>query len=164
MRLLSTTSLLLALLLSACASEPKKERALDYSRAFNASYEVVWRATQQAMLNYPMNINNMDTGQLQTLFITGKHRFKPPHRREEVLPSGYQYRLNINIIRNEDNKRAKVIISKEARLQKDFFSNPEDLGSDGFEEKSILYRIKREVIIELLLKRAMESKSGNQNS
>ena len=154
--------LLMFLSLTACSSSSKKERALDYSRTFDAPYETVWRATQQAMLNYPMNINNMDTGQLQTLYITGKHRFKPPHKEQDVLPSGYQYRLNINIIRDE--KRSRVILSKEARLQKDFFSDPREIFSDGFEEKSLMYRIKREIYIEKLLKKAMEKKSGRRSS
>ena len=85
-----------------CSSKEKVETELDYSRTFRAPYEMVWRATQQALLNYPMNINNMDTGQLQTLYITGKHRYKPPHKMDQVLPSGFQYRLNVNIIRGEE--------------------------------------------------------------
>ena len=138
-------------ILAACSStEETRDTRLDYSRTFKAPYEMVWRATQQALLNYPMNINNMDTGQLQTLFITGKHRFKPPHQEKKILPSGFQYRLNINIIRGESQSR--VIISKEARLQKDFFSEPKELATDGYEEKVLLYRIKREVLIEKLLK------------
>lgn len=144
----------LVLFLAACASQPdKKTGAHEYSRVFKAPYEALWRATQQALLNYPMNINNMDTGQLQTLYITGKHRYKAPHLKHKHLPSGYQYRLNISIIKGE--QRSKVIVAKEARLQKDFFSEPQELHSDGFEEKAILYRIRREILIERMLKRQM---------
>lgn len=150
---------LLALLFVSCASSKKNEDVLEYSLILKIPYETLWRATQQALLNYPMNINNMDTGQLQTLFITGKHRFQPPHETQKVLPSGFQYRLNINILKGED--ASKVTIAKEARLQKDFFSEPQDLVSDGFEEKSILYRIKREVLIERLLQRQMEKQQKN---
>jgi outer membrane lipopolysaccharide assembly protein LptE/RlpB len=138
-----------------CASRSQKDLPQDYSRVFNASYESIWRATQQALLNYPMNINNMDTGNLQTLFITGKHRYIAPHESKKILPSGFQYRLNINIIKGE--KRCKVIISKETRLQKDFFSDPQELMSDGYEEKALIYRIRRELIIENLLKKQMEN-------
>ncbi len=142
------------LVLNACSSKEKTQAHLDYSRTFNAPYEMVWRATQQALLNYPMNINNMDTGQLQTLYITGKHRYQAPHNEQEFLPSGFQYRLNVNIIKGE--KRSRVVISKEVRLQRDFFSPPEDLSSDGYEEKMLLYRIRREILIEKLLKREMD--------
>ena len=145
---------ILLLSLASCVSSEKAVRALDYSRTFNVPYDMVWRATQQAMLNYPMNVNNMDTGQLQTLYITGKHRYKAPHHDKKILPSGYQYRLNVSIIRGEN--KARVIISKEARLLKDFFSEPQEVFSDGFEEKALLYRIKREIVIEKILKRQME--------
>ena len=148
----SLFTLAISLCLTACSSAPKNPEQ-EYSKAFNVPYESLWRATQQALLNYPMNINNMDTGHLQTLYITGKHRFKAPHLKKVKLASGYQYRLNINILKGE--KRSRVTIIKQVRLQKDFFSEPKDLISDGFEEKVLLYRIKREVIIEALLKKQM---------
>jgi hypothetical protein len=141
------------LLVCACATTPDEPLEKEYSRVFNAPFEVVWRATQQALLNYPMNINNMDTGYLQTLFITGKHRYKAPHKESEILPSGYQYRLNVYIEKGES--RTKVLINKEVRLQKDFFLEPVPQPSDGFEEKMVLYRIKREIAIEQLLKKVM---------
>lgn len=141
--------------LTACSSTPEIVDT-EYSKVFNAPYDLVWRATQQALLNYPMNINNMDTGYLQTLFITGKHRYLAPHNREEILPSGYQYRLNINIERG--GSRTKVLVAKEVRMQRDFFSDPSAKPSDGFEEKMILYRIKREITIEKILKKLMSAK------
>ena len=151
------------LLLVACSSNrPPQDAPNDFSRVFKAPYETVWRATQQALLNYPMNINNMDTGQLQTLYITGKHRYKAPHEKKKTLPSGYQYRLNISIVKGE--KRSKVIISKEARLQKDFFSDPQDVATDGFEEKALIYRIRREIIIENMLKRQMNKEKKKKTS
>lgn len=146
--------LFIALLLSACSSTPQTSLETEYSRVYDAPFELVWRATQQALLNYPMNINNMDTGYLQTLYITGKHRYKAPHKENELLPSGFQYRLNINIQKGDE--RSKVIVAKESRLQVDFFSKPRELKTDGFEEKVILYRIKREITIEKLLKHNME--------
>jgi outer membrane lipopolysaccharide assembly protein LptE/RlpB len=141
---------------TACSTTPDPPESLDYSRTFRVPYETLWRATQQALLNYPMNINNMDTGHLQTLYITGKHRFQPPHKKDETLPSGYQYRLNVNIIKGE--KASRLVILKEVRLQKDFFSDPQELVSDGFEEKALIYRIKREIIIEKILKKQMDKK------
>ncbi len=146
--------LFISLLFSACSTPPQTSLETEYSRVYDAPFELVWRATQQALLNYPMNINNMDAGYLQTLYITGKHRYKAPHKENELLPSGFQYRLNINIQKGDE--RTKVIVAKESRLQVDFFSEPRELTTDGFEEKVILYRIKREIAIEKLLKRNME--------
>ena len=149
---------LLILSLTACSSNSKKE-SREYSNVFRTNFDTLWRATQQALLNYPMNVNNMEAGFLQTLFITGKNRYMPPHLKGKMrYPSGYQYRLNINIIKGK--KKSKVSILKEARMQKDFFSEPQELDSDGYEEKLLIYRISREIKIENLLKRAHE-KSAN---
>lgn len=158
MRYYYTLYLGFSFLISACSTTEKTQN--DYSRTFNVPYETVWRATQQAMLNYPMNINNMDTGTLQTLYITGKHRYQAPHLEQDFLPSGYQYRININLVQGE--KATRVVISKEVRLQKDFFSEPVDMISDGFEEKSLVYRIRREIQIENLLRKMMEKKQKPQ--
>ncbi len=85
------------------------------------------------------------------------HRYQPPHQESLILPSGFQYRLNINLVKAD--LMTKVIISKEARLQKDFFSDPKEMVSDGFEEKSLIYRIRREILIENLLKKNMNTSS-----
>jgi hypothetical protein len=158
MRIFTLSLWLLSSVLLSCASKEKPVGPIDFSKTFQAPYEMVWRATQQALLNYPMNINNMDTGQLQTLYITGKHRYIPPHEGNKTLPSGYQYRININIIKGE--KRSRVTLSKEVRMQRDFFTPPEELVSDGYEEKMLLYRIRRELIIERILQRQMEKQKA----
>ena len=148
------TLLTIVISLNACASKNEVDDSKEYSKVFNTSFDTLWRATQQALLNYPMNVNNMEAGFLQTLYITGKNRFTAPHLKGKRLPSGYQYRLNINIIKGK--KRSKISILKETRLQKDFFSAPEELASDGYEEKLLIYRISREIKIENLLKKAHE--------
>ena len=150
----------MGLLLSSCTTTENKVSIREFSRVFKAPYESVWRATQQALLNYPMNVNNMDTGNLQTLYITGKYRYKAPHQKKKRLASGYQYRINVNIIRSD--QLAKVVVNKQVRLQKSFFAEPEELGTDGFEEKAILYRIKRELLVEKLIKRQIEKKKTRQ--
>ena len=64
--------------------------------------------------------------------------------------------MNINILKTRKRKRTKVSILKEVRMQRDFFSDPTELVSDGYEEKQLLYRIAREIHIEKILKRAHE--------
>lgn len=148
--------IILGMVAVACASSPSADDLpQEYSRIFSSDFDTVWRATQQAMLNYPMNINNMDTGTLQTLYITGKNRYQAPHDKA-VLPNGFQYRINIKILASKDNKKTRISINKQPRLQRDFFSDPKDLVSDGYEEKALLYRIGREIRIETILKRAHE--------
>ena len=47
----------------------------------------------------------------------------------------------------------RVVVTKLIERQRDFFAPGEDLASDGIEEKMILYRIEREVLIEEALKK-----------
>ena len=155
--------LLLASIQISCSSSKKSTEngeQQEFDSIYSASFDTVWRATQQALFNYPMNVNNMDTGYLQTLYITGKHRFRAPHKKRQKLPSGYQYRINVKILPSDNDKRTRVSITKEVRMQRDFFSAPKDLESDGFEEKSLLYRISREIKVEKVLKRAHEKRKG----
>lgn len=151
----------LCILLASCASKDKGQETREFNRVFRSNFDTVWRATQQALLNYPMNINNMDTGFLQTLYITGKHRYKAPHEQKKRLPSGYQYRINVHILKSNSDRRTKVTIQKEVRIQKDFFSDPLESNSDGYEEKSLIYRIGREIKIEKKLRRAHEKSKGS---
>ena len=62
----------------------------------------------------------------------------------------------------EARQATKVTIVKETQLQVDFFSDPRSLPSDGLEEKSILYRIGREIQVERALAKAQ--KKQNQQS
>ena len=149
---------LIALFSSSCSSKKKdSNEPQEFSRVYKANFDTVWRGTQQALLNYPMNINNMDTGYLQTLFITGKHRYKAPHNKRVKLPTGYQYRINIKILPSDNDRKTRVSITKDVRMQRDFFSDPKDLTTDGYEEKSLLYRIGREIKVEKILKKAHEN-------
>jgi|GEM_PF-726097 len=146
-----------------CVVNPKKGQGLsEYSRIFKANYETVWRATQQTMLNYPMNINNMDTGVLQTLFLTGRQRYQPPHIQRD-LSNGFQYRIYIKVLKSRSDKRTRVTVSKKVRMQKDFFSEPKDLETDGYEEKILLYRVGREIKIDKILKRAQKKMQENED-
>ncbi len=145
------------IILTACVSNSTYESNVDYTKTFKVPYTDVWRAIQQTLLNYPMNINNMETGHIRTLYITGKQRYQPPHQEKNTpLPPGYQYRLDVHLLKGK--KKTRVIVSKTARLQKDFFSDPKEMNSDGFEEKALLYRIQRELFIEKTLKKKKRKK------
>lgn len=128
---------------------------------FFAAYEEVWRASQLALQNYPMRVNNMDLGVLETDIIKGFSAWTPPHDPEQRRSTGLSYKLSVRVIRgNVDGKEAhKVTIKKDIQVQRDFFSNPEPRPSDGLEESVILYRIGREILIERALQQAQKQKN-----
>jgi len=132
-------------------------------KVFYGTFEEVWRATQLALqspTSYPLRINNMDTGFLETEPLKGSLAWRPAHINESYS-SGYSYRLVIRVIRGDmaGNKAFKVSVLKDAQIQRDFFANPEHVPSDGLEEKMLLYRVERELVIDRAIRRAQKIKN-----
>jgi len=159
-RFTKKTLLLLAVIITqtACVSSGEPKDLLTvHTEIFEAPFEKVWRAAQQTLVNYPMSVNNMDTGMMATTPIKGLDRFHAPHLRKiKPLPSSYEYRLRIKVLKSRSDKQTRVNITKTAQKRKDFFSSYEEQISDGWEEKKILYRIQREIRVEKILKRTQK--------
>ncbi len=126
---------------------------------FLANFEEVWRALNIAISHYPLRVSNPDQGIVETEVIRGVRIWRPPHKSNHS-GAGQSYRLVINILKGnlKTQTATKVSISKEARIQPDFFTDEQPLPSDGLEEKSILYRIQREIIIERALEKAQKKR------
>jgi len=143
------------LLLTACATDPKDVQPKNYERMYRATYEETWRAVQQSIIAYPLKVNNMDVGQIQTTPVRGATQYKSPVG-DQSSQAGNRYTLTINVLK-DDPKSTKVTILKDMVLHRDFISTPEQQTSDGWEETVLLYRIGREVDIERAILR--ESKA-----
>jgi hypothetical protein len=128
------------------------------SREFIASFDAVWRAAQIS-IRYPIKLNNMETGQLVTEKVQALDGFIPPDQ-EQAPSAGIRYNLTLNIVRGRKKNRetVRVTIRKLVERTKDFFAEPESISSDGYEEKVILYRIEREILIQEALKKIPEPK------
>lgn len=157
-------SLTLLVLCSSCSYLQKKSYDAEEqevlgpkSAVIEGSYDRVWRATQKAMAYYPIRINNVDTGIVETEVIKGLQVWNPPHRPPTRQP-GLRYYLKIALIKGVQgqNPATEVSVEKIVTIERNFFSGEERLPSDGLEEESILYRIQRELIMEKSLDRAYE--------
>ncbi len=128
-------------------------------KVFSYSYDSVWRAAQLS-LRYPIAINNMDTGILETEWIKAIDGFQPPDS-EKPVSSGIRYKISLNLVKGklDGQESVRVTIVKTVEKQRDFFSDPESIESDQLEEKIVLYRIEREILIEEGLKKAMTKAS-----
>jgi hypothetical protein len=126
-------------------------------RVFFATYDQVWRAAQLT-LKYPMAINNMDNGILETEFINAMEGFISPTE-SKAAPSGIRYRVRLTIAKGkaESKEAIRVTVNKYIERKKDFFAVPEQIESDGLEEKIILYRIDRELTIDEGLRKAVST-------
>lgn len=159
--------LLSAGLLSGCELFPRKNQVSKnphdsynkpYQQEFLSSYESVWRAAQISV-RYPISLNNMDTGQLETDWIRALEGFASPDQKKSPS-SGIRYKLILTLVRGKKNNRpsVRVTLRKLLERQRDFFAEPEQLVTDGLEEKVILYRMERELIIQEALKKIPDPK------
>ncbi len=125
-----------------------------------ANFEEVWRATNIVLQSYPLRLSNMDEGLLETDDIKGYRSWQPPFPQRK--PQGMSYRLSVRVVRGSSGRipATKIIILKDAKVQRDFFSNVKQVPSDGLEEKSLIYRIKREIQIERALQHAQNTKNS----
>lgn len=93
----------------------------------------------------------MDTGTLETQVLKGSNAYTAPHL-DTKLPTGYEYFLSLKVVSlQKEPPLTRIVIEKESSRKKDFFSEAQPLTSDGFEEKKLIYRIKRELYIENLI-------------
>ena len=137
---------------------PGSKPKASFDQVFPAEYEKVWRALQLSVQKYPIRINDIDRGVLETDFIRGAKSYSPPHLPPQNF-SGRQYQLLFRVLKGkiEGRPAIKVVIVKKMERKRDFFSENEELKSDGLEEKTILYRIAREIEID----RAITKKNSN---
>lgn len=150
--------LVVALLISACGTlEKPVNKKGPHTQFIKAQYEKAWRATQLALNKYPIATNSIDKGFIVTQQIPLNSIWSPIHKVDKVF-GGERYQIKVNLIKGKIKGQpvVKIIIKKQITRYRDFIAEPEIIPSDGLEEKAILYRIKRELIIEA----AIEQKSN----
>jgi hypothetical protein len=141
-----------------------------YVKVFYYPYESVWRAAQLS-LKYPIAINNMDNGVLETEWIKALDGYTSPlgdfggDLGGKPLTEGYRYKLSLTMVKGRVDNRpsVRVTIRKKIEKLKDFFSDVENVASDSLEEKVVLYRIEREIIIDEAIKRAAKAANSQSN-
>jgi len=144
----------MVLLIQGCDSAPlkPKERTLDphlsvSQRVFFAPFDKVWQAAHAA-IQYTTASENQDAGIIETDYIKASDGFQGIEG-DAPRPQGLRYKLIFNFIRGRTDNResTRITIEKKMEVLKDFFSDPIPYPSDGLEERTIFYRIERELII-----------------
>lgn len=153
-----------AFLLSSCSLHEKKETPKSYqvySEVFYSTYSKVWRAAQMVLTDYQLSLNNMDTGRIETALIKEEKIWHPVHIKN-LDNQGLQYTLNFKIIKGKNKKKeaVKVVIKKSLERRMDFFSDPKPLPTDGLEEEILLYRIRRQIVLDSVLETAGQKKGA----
>jgi hypothetical protein len=142
--------------LGGCSTEVVQEPPVKDppAKVFESSFEEVWKATQLAMAKYPVRVNTMDSGILETDFVKADKFFHDPA--EAKSKPGLRYKITVRIVKGKVSKKnaTKVTVLKSAELQSDFFSGYQAAPSNGLEEQSILYRIGRHLTMDKMLEAA----------
>ena len=126
-------------------------------QVYEYSYDDVWRAVQKALANYPIQLNNIDQGIIETDILKGDQVWQPPYAKgkQKISP---RYTIKVKVAKGQvqGEESTRVTLLKKQSVTKDFFSGDVELASDGLEEKAILYRIEREIKLERSLRKAFE--------
>lgn len=156
---------LLTGLLSGCGSQVLQSETTDaiierssQQKIYFAPYDEVWKAAH-SVLKYTIAAENQDFGVIETDYIKAVDGWLPPFRTKPQFPSS-RYKLVLSFARGkkgEAQETVRLTIEKKIEVFKDFISEVKSVPSDGFEEKTIFYRIERELIIAKALKKASEN-------
>jgi hypothetical protein len=143
-----------------CASAPVEEGHEPSFRAreevFAADYNRVWKALQIALALYPVARNDMDEGIIETKSIEQDAIWKSPHPIDDNERSS-KYRLTARAFPGSLNGKpvVRVAIKKDIRYKTNFIDSSKALPSSGLEEEVLLYRVQRELEIDLAAEQAV---------
>jgi len=128
---------------------PKQNTNEPASKVFFANYEKVWRAVMLAIESYPIKSEDYETGIIQTGFIRGDKVWYLPFP-TSISNNELLYKIQINLFKGKvkNELAVQVQVSKQNFIQKGFIEDPVSVPSNGLQEKTILYRILREIEID----------------
>ena len=139
-----------------CASAPKKPTfPTPAVKVFQSDYSSVFAAAKKALSPYSFNIVSFSNKVLETDIYEIHEKWQPQHRKATTKEKNGYYLINVKFLELEEKTAVKV--TKKQRKQLDFISS-KDIPSDGLEENMILYRIKRELFLDKILKKLAKKK------
>ncbi len=118
------------------------------SQAFKATFEETWQAVHIAMLRYRLQIDNQETGIVGTEMSPDSPAYQPPFSISSAK-SGRRSQIEVRLLRGKLGRvpSTRVIIQKRIERQTSIVDEAESIASDGWEERALLYRIHRELLI-----------------
>ena len=134
--------ILLVLFILNCSTGPTNIATnKEVSKIFMASYAKVWEATVKEISKYPLKTINFNTGVIVTSNVT---IYKYIHYYDQLRTATSTY-FNVFLTSlSEKPYKTKISITKFSRN----LNTNKNLGTDLVDEQVILYRIKRNLILE----------------
>lgn len=133
----------LGLFLVACASKPVGEPF--QTRLYVGSYDDVWLAALKTLAEYPLKVSNKDTGRILSEVVNGPYNDLLMALPEPLeIPERFRYTLELSfakLVSETNQPLVRVRVRKGLEKFHDFYTGWVAAGSDGLEEKILLYRI-----------------------
>lgn len=137
------------------------------SQVYTFDYNQTWQAVIKIMANYDLEIKNQETGVIKTRWRdnTTELNFSDSFGTGDSVKSA-KFKLIVNVVKGFKGSRevSKVTVFKRQMIEKDFLQGWKVIRSDGFQEKTILYRVGRVLALERKLKEIEEKKAKEEES
>lgn len=148
------------LTLTSCSSYQEFQNiANEYempSQVFKADFTQTWQSVLQVMQKYDLALQDQASGVIKTRWIdnTSQLNFEDSFGGKNSVKSA-KFKLVINVVKGFRGRRevTQVTLFKRQMVEKDFLQGWKVIRTDGILEKTILYRVERNILIDNKLKR-----------
>jgi len=163
--------LTLVLGLGSCASYKQFQYVTEEfevpSKVFKSDYAQTWQAVLQVMKAYDLEVTNQESGLIKTRWIdnTLQLNFADSFGSSDSVKAA-KFKLILNVVKGFRGTRevSKVTVFRRQMVEQDFLQGWKIIRSDGIMEKSIIYRIDRELKIDNRLKQIEEKRAKEAES
>ncbi|MFT6068229.1 MAG: hypothetical protein ACJAT2_002943 [Bacteriovoracaceae bacterium] len=137
------------------------------TKVFKSDYAQTWQAVLQVMKTYDLEVTNQESGVIKTRWIdnTLQLNFADSFGSSDAVKAA-KFKLIINVVKGFRGTRevSKVTVFRRQMVEQDFLQGWKIIRSDGIMEKSIIYRVERELKIDNRLKAIEEQKAKEAES
>ncbi len=120
------------------------------NQIFPFDYNQTWLATVEVAKKYDLELKNQETGIIKTRWVdnTAEINFSDKFNSSEGIKAA-KFKVIINVVKGfrSGKEVSKVSIYRRQMIEKDFLQGWKIVPSDGVIEKTILYRISRQIKI-----------------
>ena len=117
---------------------------------FKFNYNQTWLAAIQTLKRYDLELQDQESGMIKTRWIdnTMELNFSDSFSSQDSFKAA-KFKLIVNVVKGFHNRQevAKVTVYRRQMIEKSFLQGWKTIPSDGIMEKTILYRISRELQI-----------------
>lgn len=137
------------------------------TQLFKSDYAQTWQAVLQVMKTYDLEVTNQESGVIKTRWKdnTLQLNFADSFGSSDAVKAA-KFKLIVNVVKGFRGSRevSKVTVYLRQMVEQDFLQGWKIVPSDSIVEKSILYRIERELKIDNKLRAIEEQRAKEAES